>query len=107
MNATHKIVVALWDSADFVQGNLRPVAIRATDSKNGTVTFSGVEKVPAYVSCAYAPSGAWDGESGPPPSGSSVGMYSKTPPTPAPIDVPAGKSVKVEKITFDDAVKFP
>lgn len=106
VNGTHKIIVALWDTPEFVTGAVRPVAIESTDSKTGTVTFARVSKLPAYVSVAYDPSGKWDGESGPPPSGSSVGMYSKTPPKPAPVDVSAGKSVIV-KISFSDITKLP
>ena len=107
VNAEHKIFVALWDTPDFVSSSdSRPVAVKSLDSKTGTVTFSGVQKVPAYVSSAYEPSGKWDGESGPPPAGTSVGMFSKTPPKPDPIDVAAGKSVTV-KISFDDTTKLP
>jgi hypothetical protein len=103
VNATHKIYVALWDSADPSGGP--PTAVQSLDSKKGTATFSNVQKVPAYVTAAYDPTGAWDAQS-PPPSGSSLGMYSKNPPTPQPIDVAPGKTVKVS-ITFDDSAKVP
>jgi hypothetical protein len=103
VNASHKIHVALWDSADLSGGP--PTAVESLDSKKGTVTFSNVQKVPAYVSAAYDPTGGWDAQS-PPPSGSSLGMYSKNPPNPQPIDVAPGKTVKVS-ITFDDSVKVP
>jgi hypothetical protein len=103
VNASHKIYVALWDSSDLSGGP--PAAVESLDSKKGTVTFSNVQKVPAYVSAAYDPSGAWDAQS-PPPSGSSLGMYSRNPPNPQPIDVAPGKSVKVS-ISFDDSVKVP
>ena len=103
VNASHKIYVALWDSADFDSGP--PAATRALDSKRGTVTFMDVRKVPAYVSTAYDPTGAWDAQS-PPPRGSSLGVYSLHPPAPAPVDVAPGKTAKV-KITFDDSVKAP
>jgi hypothetical protein len=103
VDASHKIYVALWDSANL--DNTQPVAVQSVTSKKGTVTFSDVQKVPAYVSAAYDPSGAWDAQS-PPPSGSSLGMYSKTPPQPEPIDVAAGKTAKVT-ITFNDSVKVP
>jgi hypothetical protein len=53
VNASHKIYVALWDSADFSSGP--PVAVKSLDSKNGIVTFTDVPKVPAYVSAAYDP----------------------------------------------------
>jgi len=103
VNASHKIYVALWDSSDMSGGP--PVAVLSLNSKKGTVTFSDVQRVPAFVSAAYDPTGNWDAQS-PPPSGTSLGMYSKNPPNPQPIDVAPGKTVKVT-ITFDDAVKVP
>jgi hypothetical protein len=103
VDARHQIYVALWNSSDLSGGP--PVAVKSLESKKGTVTFSDVQNVPAYVSVAYDPTGAWDAQS-PPPSGSSLGMYSKNPPNPQPIDVAAGKTVKVS-ITFDDSVKVP
>jgi hypothetical protein len=103
VNASHKIYVALWDSSDMSGGP--PVAVLSLNSKKGTVTFSDVQRVPAFVSAAQDPTGNWDAQS-PPPSGSSLGMYSKNPPTPQPIDVAPGKTVKVT-ITFDDSVKVP
>lgn len=103
VNASHRIYVALWDSSDMSGGP--PAAVLSLNSKKGTVTFSDVQKVPAYVSAAYDPTGNWDAQS-PPPSGSSLGMYSKNPPTPQPIDVAPGKTVKVD-ITFDDSAKVP
>ena len=82
VDASHKIYVALWDSADFDGGP--PVDIQALDSKTGTVTFTNVQKSPAYVSAAYDPTGKWETQS-PPPSGSSLGMYGNKPPSPDPI----------------------
>ena len=103
VNASHKIYVALWDSADF--SGAPPVAVKSLDSKTGAVAFTDVQKVPAYVSAAYDPTGKWDAQS-PPPSGSSVGMYSTNPPTPTSIEVEPGKTAKV-KIAFDDSNKVP
>jgi hypothetical protein len=103
VNASHKVYVALWDSSDMSGGP--PVAVLSLNSKKGTVTFSDVQRVPAFVSAAYDPTGNWDAQS-PPPSGTSLGMYSRNPPNPQPIDVAPGKTVKVT-ITFDDAVKVP
>jgi hypothetical protein len=101
VDATHKIFVALWDSPSFEAAP--PVAVQSTTSKNGTVTFSDVQKVPAYASAAYDPTGNWDAQS-PPPAGSSLGMYSKDPPKPEPIDIAPGKIAKVT-ISFDDSNK--
>lgn len=106
VDEAHKIFVALWDSPDFTTNGTPPVAIKTATSKNGTVTFSDVQKVPAYVSAAYDASGHWDGQSGPPPTGTSVGMYSKAPPKPDPIDITPGKIAKVT-ISFDDTSKMP
>jgi hypothetical protein len=103
VNASHKIYVALWDSSDMSGGP--PVAVLSLNSKKGTVTFSDVQRVPAFVSAAYDPAGHWDAQS-PPPSGSSLGMYSKNPPNPQAIDVAPGKTIKVT-ITFNDSVKVP
>jgi hypothetical protein len=102
---THKIFVALWDSPGFIDGSSGPpVAIKSVTSKSGVVTFTDVQKVPAYVSTAYDPAGNWDGQSGPPPTGASLGMYTKAPPKPEPITIPPGKSAKVA-LTFDDSKK--
>ena len=103
VDGSHKIYVALWDYSDFNGG--APTDVQSLDSKSGTVTFQNVKTVPAYVSTAYDPSGKWDAQS-PPPSGSSLGMYSVKPPTPAPIQVEPGKTAKV-KLIFDDSTKVP
>jgi hypothetical protein len=107
VDANHKIFVALWDSADFAKPNARvkPVDVKSTDSKDGVVTFTNVRKSPAYVSAAFDATGKWDGHSGPPPAGASVGMYSSAPPTPEAIDVAPGKSEPVT-IAFDDSHKM-
>jgi len=104
VDATHKIFVALWDSSDFNSGP--PAEVKSATSKNGMVTFSGLKKVPVYVSAAYDPSGHWDGASGPPPTGASLGVYGKTPPKPDPITITPGKVTKVA-LSFDDSAKVP
>ncbi len=102
----HKIFVVLFDSQDFVRGGAMPIAMQATKSKDGTVTFADFTASPVYVATSYDPNGVYDGQSGPPPSGSSMGMYSKTAGKPDPINVEAGKTGEVE-VTFDDSVKMP
>ena len=104
VNATHKIFVALWDSADFQSAP--PSEVKSATSKNGVVTFADVKKGPVYVSAAYDPSGNWDGASGPPPTGASLGVYSKAPPKPDAIAITPGKGVKIT-LSFDDSVKVP
>jgi hypothetical protein len=106
VDENHKIAVALWDSPKFMQGNsAMPVAVQVTSSKNGTVTFTNVTANPAYASAAFDPTGKWDAHSGPPPAGSSLGLYSKSPGQPAPIDTSGGKTASAD-ITFDDSVKM-
>lgn len=100
----HKILVFLFDSQEFARGNAMAFAVMSTNSKDGTVTFNDVPKSPAYIGTVYEPSGSYAERQGPPPPGSSLGMYSKTPGQPAPVKVEAGKTVSVE-LTFDDSVK--
>jgi len=101
----HKILVFLFDSPEFGQGNVMAFAVMSTNSKDGTVTFNDVTKSPVYIGTVYEPSGSYAERQGPPPPGSSMGMYSKTPGQPAPVKVEAGKTVNVE-VTFDDSVKM-
>jgi len=106
VDKTHKIFVLLWDSPGFLDNSVGPVDVRAATSKNGTVTFY-VQNVPAYVSTAFDPTGVWDAQNidaGTPPSGSSLGMYTKSPPNPEPIHSPPGTVAKVT-INFDDSKK--
>ena len=104
VDASHKIFIALWDSADLSGGP--PTEVKSTTAKNATVTFANIKKVPAFVSAAFDPTGRWDGASGPPPTGASLGMYSRAPPKPDPIDIKPGTITKVT-ITFNDAAKVP
>ena len=110
VDENHKIYVALWDSPDFVkegsEGGVMPVEVKSVSSKDGTVIFTGVGKSPAYVSAVYDPSGQWDAQSGPPPTGSSLGLYSKTPGKPEPVKIESGKKASIE-LSFDDSVKIP
>ena len=101
----HKVYVVLWDSADFVKGGeMMPAAIQSTSTKNGTVTFNDVKKTPAYVSAVYDQTGQWDAQSAP-PEGSSLGLYSKTPGTPSPVQLEPGKTTTID-LAFDDSVKM-
>src|SRR3954465_8758336 len=60
VNASHKIYVALWDSADF---SGEPAAVKHLESKNGSVTFTDIPKSPVFVSAAYDPTGKWEAQS--------------------------------------------
>ncbi|HTT63099.1 MAG TPA: hypothetical protein VMG35_14695 [Bryobacteraceae bacterium] len=102
----HKIQVFMFDSPDFAQGNGMPTGMQMTAAKDGTVTFTEIAGSPVYLAAVYDPSGGYDGESGPPPTGSSLGMYTKEPPKPEPINIDPGKTAEVE-LPFDDTAKMP
>lgn len=102
----HQIRLFLFDSPDFVQGGVMPFASGSAASKDGIVTFPDLDKSPVYVAAIYDPSGDYDGASGPPPSGASMGMYSKTPGQPEPVKIEPGGTVQVE-LAFDDSAKMP
>lgn len=107
VDATHKLYVVLWDSPDFVSGGqVMPVEIKPVTSKDATAIFASVAKSPAYVSAVFDPTGGWDGQSGPPPTGASLGLYSKTPGKPEPVDAGEGKKAAIT-LSFDDSMKMP
>jgi hypothetical protein len=60
VDASHRIYVARWDSADFSGG---PAAVKPVESKKGSVTFTDVQKSPVFVSAAYDPTGKWEAQS--------------------------------------------
>jgi len=102
----HKIFLFVFDSPDFMQGGSMPIAFGTATAKDALVTVNDLSVSPVYVAVAFDPSGGYDGQSGPPPSGASMGIYSKTPGTPEPIKIDAGKTAEVT-ITFDDSSKMP
>jgi len=101
----HKIFLFLFDTPDFTQGNAMPIGFQQAAAKDVTVAFEGLASSPVFVTAAYDPSGQYEGMSAP-PSGASMGMYSKTPGTPEPIKIEPGETVTVE-LAFDDSFKMP
>jgi hypothetical protein len=106
VDSKHPIIVFLFDSADFVQGGVMPFATKSASAKDETLTFADLTTSPVYAVAVFDPTGGYDGQSGPPPSGSSMGMYGKTPGTPDPINIEPGKTAEVE-LAFDDTAKMP
>lgn len=103
---SHKIYVVLWDSPDFVKGGgMTPFAEKAVTTKSADARFEDVQTNPVYVSMAYDPTGKWQADSAP-PSGSSLGLYSKQPGTPEPVRLTAGKTTSISA-TLDDSHKVP
>ncbi len=102
----HKIFVVIWNTPDFMSAAVMPLAVQGATSKDGTVTFSDLASSPVYPSAAYDSTGNWDAQSGPPPSGSSLGIHSKTPGKPEPVQLEGGKTARIE-LAFDDSMKMP
>jgi hypothetical protein len=105
VDQNHKIFVFLFDTPDFMQGNAMPIANQAATAKDQTLTFSGLSAATVYAVAAFDPKGGYDGMSGPPPAGSSLGMYSKEPGTPGAVNLEAGKTARVD-LAFDDTAKM-
>ncbi len=106
VDQNHKLFVFLFDSPDFVQGSGMPIASRSATAKTETVTFTDISISPVYLVAVYDPTGGYDGTSGPPPSGSSTGLYGKNPGQPDPVKIDPGKTVQIS-LAFDDSVKMP
>jgi hypothetical protein len=102
----HRIFVFVFDSPAFMQGMAMPVGSGAATAKDGTVTVPNISASPVYVVAAFDPTGNYDGQSGPPPSGSPMGMYAKTPGAPEPVAIDPGKTVEIT-LAFDDSFKMP
>lgn len=106
VDSKHRIFLFVFDSPDFVQGNVMPLDSKPASAKDETVAFSGLTASPVYIVAAYDQAGDYDGQSGPPPSGSPMAMYSKTPGVPAPVKIEPGKTVQID-LSFDDSYKMP
>ncbi len=102
----HKIFLFVFDSPDFMQGGSMPIGFGSASAKDGTVTVSDLSVSPVYIAVCYDPTGGYDGQSGPPPSGASMGVYAKTPGTPEPVKIDPGKTAEIS-VAFDDSFKMP
>jgi hypothetical protein len=101
-----KIFVFVFDTPDFVQReDAMPIANDSGTAKDATLTFSNLAASPVYLIAVYDPAGAYEGMSRP-PSGASMGIFSKTPGQPAPVSIDAGKTAQVD-LAFDDTAKMP
>jgi hypothetical protein len=102
----HKIMLFVFDSPDFLQGGSMPIGSGSTAAKDGTVTVADLSVSPVYIAVCYDPTGQYDGQSGPPPSGASMGTYSETGGSPSPVKIEPGKAAEVT-VKFDDSYKMP
>lgn len=102
VDAGHSILVFLF-SDPKVGPDSRPLGPPQIAQKNGaTVTFSGVTTKPVYVFAIYNEKGTYDGQSGPPPAGTPIGMYGTAK---GPTAVTPGMKTPV-KLTFTGATKW-
>jgi hypothetical protein len=102
----HKIFLFVFDSPSFIQGGSMPIGGGVTAAKDGTVTVSNLSVSPVYVVAAFDPTGKYDGMSGPPPSGASMGMYMDASGAPGPVKIDPGKTAEIT-VAFDDSFKMP
>jgi hypothetical protein len=89
-----------------VKGDVMPIAGKSGSAKDETVTIPDLGASPVYVVAAYDSTGAYDGQSGPPPSGASLGLIADAQGQPQGIKIEPGKTAEVE-LKFDDSIKMP
>jgi hypothetical protein len=102
VDAKHNILLFLFDNPN-VGPDSRPLGPPQIATRNGmTVTFKDVTTKPVYVFAIYNEKGTYDGQSGPPPAGTPVGMHgSATAATP----VTPGMKTPI-KMSFSGAKKW-
>jgi hypothetical protein len=108
VDEAHKLYVSLWDTPDFAKEGgsaVTPIAMKSVTAKSAVAEFTDLEKTPVYVGMVFDPTGKWDAQS-PPPSGTSLGLYSTEPGVPAPVQLEPGKTMKIDA-TLDDSYKMP
>jgi hypothetical protein len=100
----HAILVFLFADPNIGPGS-QPLGPPQLATKNGaTVTFKNVSAKQVYVAAIYNEKGNYDGQSGPPPAGTPMGIYRKDAKS-APIAVTPGAKTAV-KMSFSDATRF-
>lgn len=103
VSESHKIYVAIWATADFVDSGEAPISVARAVSKDDVVVFPDVPRPSVYVSATYDPGGNWDAQSAPPDE-ASLGVFGKNPPKPDAVDLQSGQTVRVT-LNFDDSIK--
>jgi hypothetical protein len=100
---SHSIVAFLFAEPN-VGPQSRPLGPPQIVTKNGqTVTFKNAPGSAVYVLAIYAEKSPYDGRSGPPPTGTPIGMYSKD--GKAPTAVTPGPKTAI-KLTFNDTKRW-
>lgn len=106
VDAQHRILVMIFDSAEFTSGTVPPVQMKFASAKDATVTFSSIAASTVWVAAVYDPAGKYDASEGPPPTGSSIGIYAKTPGQPEAVKLEAEKKTEIV-LAFGDEFKMP
>jgi hypothetical protein len=102
VDAGHSILVFIFSDPN-VGPESRPLGPPQIAQKNGqTVTFNNVTTKPVYVFAIYNEKGTYDGQSGPPPIGTPIGMYGTAKGATA---VTPGMKTPI-KLTFTGATKW-
>jgi len=104
VDAGHAILLFLFADPNIGPAS-QPLGPPETAVKNGaTVTFKNVLTKPVYVVAVYNEKGDYNGQGGPPPAGTPIGLYAKdakSPPTP----VTPGPKAAI-KLSFSDAKRW-
>lgn len=95
---THEIWVFLFPNPNISAAS-QPLAAQAIKKNGGTATFKAVAQTPVYIAVAFDEKGDYDGNAGPPPPGTPIGMHAKDG---VMIAVKPGPTGKV-KTSFDDS----
>jgi hypothetical protein len=104
VDASHALYLALYPTADMQAGNI--IATQIVSSSGDTASFENVGAATVYLTAFYDQQGGWTGTTAV-PSGSPAGAYVEAGSfAPAPIEVGAGETVRVE-FTFDDTFRMP
>jgi hypothetical protein len=104
VDAVHKVIIWLFDSPDFMTnpGASMPIATSSLERNGDVATFPSVGAAQVWIATMFDQTGGFDG-SGPPPSGSPVGVYMENG-QPTPI---APASTGTVTVSFDDSFRVP
>lgn len=101
VDETHLLWLWLFDTPDIGPGSM-PIAVLSVSKNGDTATFESVSTAKVWIAAAYDVHGTMSG-SGPPPSGTPVGVYASS--TGAPEGVKPGDKPAI--LTFDDSFRMP
>jgi hypothetical protein len=97
----HKIWIWIFDNP-AIDASSTPVASDSLSENGGTVSFDNLPEQ-VYIAVAFDEKGGYDGNAGPPPSGTPVAIYGQPGPATA---IRTGADAKVT-VTFDDSSRMP